>query len=714
VPLAERLADALRGVNGRLMVQWVREPVSVERSPQVVAIAEQLGVRLDLTPMSREMHSGMLTAYDDLSIYRPMRFDIRIPGDGGRMRTRMLARRLSSVPHRIPNADARSALFRRFDEQAEDVYARLQQVLDRDSANYFRTIVNSDPWAQSGTWERYHVFNWAPPLKEWFSAVVFNAAIDLASAATPLREADINGVFREFPILKAREIPVILIQHEDKCSAAKESNLALQVAEHSYLINRREPSPDSSRLVGWFPQHLGQTLEIGCGFGVLAEKFIERTDSYVGIDLTVEQGRAIVDRGGAALVADFHELPFAEESFDTVIADNVIEHALDPAAALREIRRILRKDGSAYLVLPLDFLGPKYRNLSHHWKADEASIRSAVGTAGLRVARFETHQLAALAAHGSFPSCAQTTSLWHLTVGEEDINEDIPNGGKRSQMLDFRAELAAKAPTLARAAKEVTEEIIRLNSGIDFTPLERRSPGLKNFAWPVFLRLSELRIVRALDHLRCRGVSGQALDVGSYFGNTALTLARGGWHVTAVDSYSVYRPAFDKHMKLMRAASIDVRDFDDVGFDLAGLPPASFDAVLCMGVIEHVPHTPRLLLEALDRVLKPGGWLILDTPNLAYQFQRNKLSQGESVFPPIEIQYESEIPFEGHHREYIAREVEWVLSRLGHVDIQIDMFNFSLYGLEVMSAPDLRMFEYLERNPSRRELIMSISCKPKE
>lgn len=47
----------------------------------------------------------------------------------------------------------------------------------------------------------------------------------------------------------------------------------------------------------------------------------------------------------------------------------------------------------------------------------------------------------------------------------------------------------------------------------------------------------------------------------------------------------------------------------------AGLPAGSFDLVTCWHVIEHVAD-PRRVLEEICRLLRPGGWLLLATPNL--------------------------------------------------------------------------------------------------
>jgi SAM-dependent methyltransferase len=44
--------------------------------------------------------------------------------------------------------------------------------------------------------------------------------------------------------------------------------------------------------------------------------------------------------------------------------------------------------------------------------------------------------------------------------------------------------------------------------------------------------------------------------------------------------------------------------------------PASFDAILCSHVLEHVPDDRQAMRE-LARVLKPGGWALLQVPDVA-------------------------------------------------------------------------------------------------
>lgn len=52
------------------------------------------------------------------------------------------------------------------------------------------------------------------------------------------------------------------------------------------------------------------------------------------------------------LVADGHSLPFRDASFDGVVIQAVLEHVLDPARVVAEIRRILKPRGVVYAETP--------------------------------------------------------------------------------------------------------------------------------------------------------------------------------------------------------------------------------------------------------------------------------------------------------------------------------------------------------------------------
>ena len=51
------------------------------------------------------------------------------------------------------------------------------------------------------------------------------------------------------------------------------------------------------------------------------------------------------------LIADAHKLPFRTNSFNLVICYEVIEHLVNPIRALKEIKRVLKKDGRAIVAM---------------------------------------------------------------------------------------------------------------------------------------------------------------------------------------------------------------------------------------------------------------------------------------------------------------------------------------------------------------------------
>ena len=52
------------------------------------------------------------------------------------------------------------------------------------------------------------------------------------------------------------------------------------------------------------------------------------------------------------LICDAHEIPFADESFDLIIAQAVLEHVLDPFQCVKEMHRVLKDKGLIYAETP--------------------------------------------------------------------------------------------------------------------------------------------------------------------------------------------------------------------------------------------------------------------------------------------------------------------------------------------------------------------------
>ncbi len=102
---------------------------------------------------------------------------------------------------------------------------------------------------------------------------------------------------------------------------------------------------------------LGDLLDIGCGQGRILKLLASRAHRAVGVDIDSDArrlARAELLLAGTANTTlrqgDMDSLPFDDNEFDTIILDDVLGSAKDPATALQEARRLLSDDGRVWLL----------------------------------------------------------------------------------------------------------------------------------------------------------------------------------------------------------------------------------------------------------------------------------------------------------------------------------------------------------------------------
>jgi len=105
--------------------------------------------------------------------------------------------------------------------------------------------------------------------------------------------------------------------------------------------------------------------------------------------------------------------------------------------------------------------------------------------------------------------------------------------------------------------------------------------------------------------------SGKAvLDIGCAGGFMAEAIAEKGAQVTGIDPAAEAIAAARSHAK---ESGLDLQYDVGVGERLP-YPDDSFDAVVCVDVLEHVDDLQQVITE-IARVLKPGGMFLFDTIN---------------------------------------------------------------------------------------------------
>jgi SAM-dependent methyltransferase len=90
----------------------------------------------------------------------------------------------------------------------------------------------------------------------------------------------------------------------------------------------------------------GKLLDVGCGRKPYKDTYFSRATAYTGVDFLTE-------RSQPDIVASALDLPLEDQSFDTVVSTELLEHVPDPLRALREMHRVLKPDGHLILSTPM-------------------------------------------------------------------------------------------------------------------------------------------------------------------------------------------------------------------------------------------------------------------------------------------------------------------------------------------------------------------------
>lgn len=154
------------------------------------------------------------------------------------------------------------------------------------------------------------------------------------------------------------------------------------------------------------------------------------------------------------------------------------------------------------------------------------------------------------------------------------------------------------------ASQEVADEMVRLAGRA--RELALVDPKVEESERPWRELMARERVADLLSYLP----SGRILEIGSSTGEM-LAAASASFDAYGIEpDERLWRIATSRGLNCLNTTLIDAH-FPDGYFDLA----ASYH------VIEHVP-SPAAELKELHRILRPGGWLVMETPNIANLWYR--------------------------------------------------------------------------------------------
>lgn len=183
-----------------------------------------------------------------------------------------------------------------------------------------------------------------------------------------------------------------------------------------------------------------------------------------------------------------------------------------------------------------------------------------------------------------------------------------------------------------------------------------------------YLELHARRILATLRHLGPHagppGIPGRLLELGaSPYAMSLLALRHLAYEVTPVNFFGDYGDptGWTDEVRLAHDTTGEEHLFRypilNVERDALPHADASFDAVLCCEVLEHLARDPSHMLAEIHRVLVPGGRLVLTTPNAKRVHNTWLLVRGHNVFPAYSVHG----VYGRHNREYTPWDLTEIL-----------------------------------------------------
>jgi 2-polyprenyl-3-methyl-5-hydroxy-6-metoxy-1,4-benzoquinol methylase/uncharacterized protein YbaR (Trm112 family) len=126
--------------------------------------------------------------------------------------------------------------------------------------------------------------------------------------------------------------------------------------EHESAADKEEIRRLNQAIIHRIPEKAELILDVGCGNGWVAKHFLSRGKKVISMDISVTNPvKVLKENPGenhAAIVADAYHLPFKKNTFEAIIASEIMEHVYDPKLFITNLMEVLKPGGRLIITTP--------------------------------------------------------------------------------------------------------------------------------------------------------------------------------------------------------------------------------------------------------------------------------------------------------------------------------------------------------------------------
>lgn len=146
--------------------------------------------------------------------------------------------------------------------------------------------------------------------------------------------------------------------HFDYIEHYKEDAFVFDYFEEPNEITQGEKTRLNQKLIQNLDNNFVSVLDVGCGGGWLSKAIQTDKTEVTSLDISLKNVQQTLKntphQNHSGIVSDVFNLPFLENTFDRVVACEIIEHLVDPKLFIENLLKITKPNGKIVISTPYD------------------------------------------------------------------------------------------------------------------------------------------------------------------------------------------------------------------------------------------------------------------------------------------------------------------------------------------------------------------------